>query len=270
MDGLPRDLNGSVAVITGATQGLGRALASALAGLGARIVIAGREGKFARSVAAAIAGGHGVEALGVACDVARIESVEEAWAAAMSRFGAIDIWINNAGLALTGSTIATLSSEDFRAMVEVNLLGTMHGSKVAAAGMIGRGGAIYNIHGAGSDGVPVPGMLGYGTTKRAVQFFTQAMAEEMADSGVIVCGLSPGLVITEGFLREHARVAPERRASREAVVNLIGDHPETVAAWAAGIIRSNRDNGREFHWLDAEKIGRRKLAPDRDILSYYQ
>jgi NAD(P)-dependent dehydrogenase (short-subunit alcohol dehydrogenase family) len=269
VNGADGDFVGAVAVVTGATRGLGFAIASALAALGNRIVVAGLQVEESERAAATLAGRYGVETFGVACDVIQIESVAAAWRTISEKFGRIDIWVNNAGLALTCSTIHTLSSEDFRAMVEVNLLGTMHGSKIAAAGMLGRRGAIYNIYGAGSDGVPIPGMIGYGTTKRAVQFFTEALAEEMAGTEVLVGGLSPGLVITEGFLREHSRVTPDALAEREAVVNIIGDDPETVAAWAADIIHSNRESGREFRWLTPEKISRRKSEGNRDILSKY-
>ena len=259
-----------VAVVTGATQGLGRAIAGALAERGFAVVLAGREAKRAAREAATIAAAHGGEALGLGCDVTRLESVQAAWDAAIDRLGQVDLWINNAGLALTGASLATLPSTDFRAMLEINMLGTMHGSQVAAAGMTARGGAIYNVFGAGSDGVPVPGMIGYGTSKRAVQFFTQQFAQEMAGSPVIVGGLSPGLVITEGFLREHAQTPPEARAGREMVVNLIGDHPVTVGRWAARIADTNRRNGAVFRWLTPAKIARRRAEGARDILSAYR
>lgn len=259
-----------VAVITGATQGLGRAIAEALAARGFAVALAGREADRARRGAEAIAAAHGGEAIGLGCDVTQLSSVEAAWATAVARFGRVDVWINNAGLALTGATLAELPSADFRAMLEVNLLGTMHGAQIAAAGMRERGGAIYNIFGAGSDGVPIAGMIGYGTSKRAVQFFTQQFAQEMAGSPVIVGGLSPGLVITEGFLREHARIPADSRAAREATVNLIGDHPATVGRWAARIVDTNRHNGRVFRWLTPGKIRRRVAEGPRDILSAYR
>ncbi len=260
----------TVAVVTGATQGLGRAIAGALAQRGCSVVLAGREVDRATREATAIAASFGGEAIGLECDVTRLGSVETAWAASIARFGHVDIWINNAGLAATGATLATLPSADFRAMLEINMLGTMHGCQVAEAGMRRRGGAIYNVFGAGSDGVPIPGMIGYGTSKRAVQFFTQQFAQEMAGSSVIVGGLSPGLVITEGFLREHAHTPAGSLAAREAVVNLIGDHPATVGGWAARIALTNRRNGRVFRWLTPGKIQRRRAEGPRDILSAYR
>lgn len=257
-------LDGKVAVVTGATRGLGLGIAQALSARGAAIALLDRTGTRGNEVAGRIAG----EAIGIRCDMARIEEVEQAWDAVAAHFGTIDIWVNNAGLALTGATLETLSSEDFRAMLESNVLGTMHGCKVALSRMHASGGAIYNIYGAGSDGVPVPGMIGYGTTKRAVQFFTKALAQEVAGGSVLVGGLSPGLVMTEGFLREHARLpAGPERIARERVVNLMGDDVSTVAGWAAAIIATNRRHGRAFRWLTPAKLEARRRGLPRDILS---
>jgi NAD(P)-dependent dehydrogenase (short-subunit alcohol dehydrogenase family) len=147
----------------------------------------------------------------------------------------------------------------------------MNGCQQAARAMAGRPGAIYNLYGAGSDGRPVPGMIGYATTKRAVQFYTQALAAELEGSPLIVGGLSPGLVLTEGFFREHAKVPASARPAREAVVNILGDEVATLARWVVRIVLSNRDTGREFTWLTARKLRMRRSAiPPRDVLAPYR
>src|SRR3546814_6454288 len=103
----------------------------------------------------------------------------------------------------------------------------MHGGQVAFQGMRAAGGAFYNGFGAGSDVRPIDHMIGYSTTKRAVQFLTQSLVGEVRGLPVLVGAISPGLVMTDGFLREHARLphGPERMA-RERWVNVIGDHVE--------------------------------------------
>src|SRR3546814_3004143 len=78
-------------------------------------------------------------------------------------------------------------------MLEVNVLGTMHGCQVALQGMRAAGGAIYNVFGAGSDGRPIDHMIGYSTTKRAVQFLTQSLVGEVRGLPVLVGAISPGL-----------------------------------------------------------------------------
>ena len=258
----------STAVITGSTRGLGRGLAAELARRGYRVVVTAQSAADTAGVAAEI----GSDALGIACDVADADQVQALWDEAAGRFGAIDLWINNAGLALTGHALATLPSDDFRTMLSINLLGAMHGCQTALRGMAAQGGGrLYNVLGAGADGHPVPGMIGYATTKRALQFMTQSLAREVEGGPVLVGAISPGLVMTEGFLREHARMpqGPEREA-RERWVNVIGDHVETVADWACDIFASDHAHGAEFAWLSPEKIAaRQRDEPGRDVLSRY-
>lgn len=257
------------AVVTGSTKGIGRGLAEALAGRGWRVAIASPSGDEARGAAAEIGGG----AAGFACDVRDAGQVQALFDGAAAAFGSVDLWVNNAGLALTGAELAELPAGDFRQMLEINVLGTMQGCQAALTGMRAQGrGAIYNVFGAGSDGEPVPHMIGYATTKRAVQFLTQSLAEEMRGGPVLLGAISPGLVMSQGFLREHARMpaGPERDA-REAWVNVIGDHVETVAAWAADIFETNDEHGAVFSWLTPEKIAaRQRDEPGRDVLARYR
>ncbi len=239
---------------------------------GSAVMVSARDGSEAAAAAAALRQEWPQARLGWAtCDVRDPTQLEALWVNTELRLGTPSVWINNAGLALGGRTLLQTSGEELRLMAEVNLLGTMNGCRVAAANMGALGGAIYNIHGAGSDGRPVPGMIGYGTTKRAVQFFTQALAQELDPALITVCGLSPGLVMTEGFFREHARVPRSERVAREAAVNLLGDHVETVAHWAADIIETNRESGREFIWLAPDKLDvRRRSGQPRNVLARYR
>lgn len=260
-------------VITGGSHGLGRGVAEAFLSHGWNVFITSPT---ARSVDAAVAalqaqarGGAG--AAGLARDVAL--DAQPVWDAAVAVFGAVDVWFNSAGLALTGRRLEDLAPADFKRMLDTNVLGVMQGCRTAFAGMKERGGAIYNMYGAGSDGVPVPGMIGYATTKRAVQFFTESFALETAGTKVIVGGLSPGLVMTEGFRGEHAKTPKDQLAAREAVVNFIGDHVETSADWIYRCITGNTTNGKAFTWLTKRRLNARRKAMQsapRDILSRYR
>ncbi|WP_234149267.1 SDR family oxidoreductase [Sphingobium sufflavum] len=260
------------AVITGSTRGLGRGLAEELARRGYQVVVSAQGEEDSVRAAAEVS----PDALGVPCDVSDADQVQRLWDRAVARFGAVDLWVNNAGLALTGQPLATLPPEDFRTMLSINLIGAMQGCQVALRGMTaqatgGRAGRIYTVLGAGADGQPVPGMTGYATTKRALQFLTHSLAQETAGGPVRIGAISPGLVMTEGFLREHRRmVAGPERAARERWVNVIGDHVSTIAHWACDIFASRHEQGAEFVWLSAEKIAaRQRDEPGRDILSRY-
>lgn len=258
------------AIVTGSTKGIGRALAEALLARGINVAISSPDAAEARSCAAAMSTSR-TRVLGFGCDVTSREQVEELWQAVSGLFVAIDIWVNNAGLALTGESVSTLAEANFRRMLDINLVGTLFGCQVAIAGMKERGGAIYNMLGAGADGMPVPRMAGYATSKAAVMFLTRSLAAEVRGGPILVGALSPGLVITEGFLREHAHTAAADRPAREKVVNIIGDHPATTGAWAARIIDTNVRNGRVFTWLTKAKIRQRAAEhPPRDILSSYR
>ena len=261
-----------VIVVTGATRGLGRGTALALAARGHIVAVsacdAGETEQAALQLAARAPAGR---VAGFAADVRDADQVESLARAVSAELGSIDVWINNAGLALTGQSLTSLDPADFALMVDINLLGTMIGCRSAARAMAGRGGAIYNIYGAGSDGLPVPGMIGYATTKRAVQFMTMAFASELAGGPLIVGGISPGLILTEGFFREHAKTPESMRTAREAVVNILADPVATIAEWVADIVLDNRENGREFAWLDSGKLdARRAEKPPRDVLAVYR
>lgn len=256
------------AVITGSTRGLGHGLAAELAQRGYRVAITAQSEADSVSVASEIA----PDAIGIGCDVSDPDQVQALWDTAAQRFGTVDLWINNAGLALTGHALTALPVQDFRTMLAINLLGAMSGCQVAWRGMAAQGaGRIYNVLGAGADGRPVPGMVGYATTKRALQFMTQSFAEETQGGPVQVGSISPGLVMTEGFLREHARMEPgPAREARERWVNVIGDHVETIAHWACDVFASEHEHGAEFAWLSPEKIAaRQRDEPGRDVLSRY-
>lgn len=264
-------MRNKTAIVTGSSQGIGRAIAAALLERGINVVLCGPSLASCRAAARDMPpGADGARVLATACDVRSRRSLARLRTTATAAFGRIDLWVNNAGIALLGNDLASLPERDWRTMVDVNLTGTLLASQVAVEALTEHGGAIYNVLGAGDDGEPVPGMGGYATTKAGLIFLTRSMAEELAGTNIIVAGLSPGLIVTRGFLREHAKIPESRRAEREKFVNLIADHPETAGRWAARIIDTNRSNGRIFRWLTPAKKKRRlaRKGP-RDILSRY-
>ena len=260
------------AVITGSSHGLGYAMAQALLERGINVVVSGPSIASCRRAAASMTGGSsGARALAVSCDIRSRRSLDRLSRAARSAFGHVDIWINNAGVALTGTDLATVTEDEWRLMVDINLTGTLLACQTAVAAMTNSGGVIYNVLGAGADGVPVPRMGAYATTKAGLTFLTRSLAQELTASSSRVDGLSPGLVMTEGFLREHAKIPEDSRVEREKVVNLIADHPQTVGRWAARIIDTSKAHDRVFSWLTPAKIRRRQaLKRPRDILSRYR
>jgi NAD(P)-dependent dehydrogenase (short-subunit alcohol dehydrogenase family) len=259
-------------VVTGATKGLGRGLAEALLARGCKVAVTGRKPAEVEAVAEALSQAAPGRVLGLTGDVAEAGDLQRIWDAVAAWAGPPDVWVNNAGYALGNSRLADLPPGEIETMVRTNVLGTLLACRTAVNGMLaaGRPGAIYNLYGAGADGAYVPGMTGYGTSKAAVRYLTDSLARELAGTPVIVCGVSPGLVITDGWLREHAKVPEAARPARIAKANIIADHVETVAAWMAGHILTNTQTGRWLRWLTPEKLRRRRKAVrPRDIVSRY-
>jgi NAD(P)-dependent dehydrogenase (short-subunit alcohol dehydrogenase family) len=260
---------GKTAVVTGGSRGIGRALAQALLDRGINVHIASSHGDEAAQAAAQLRQDR-ARAQGSRCDVTDPDAVRGLWDTACERFGGVDIWINNAGLALGGGLI-DMPEADVRRMLDVNLAGLAHGCQTALRGWraAGRNGALYTMLGAGADGTLMPFMNAYASTKAAATYLTRSLAAEVEGTGFVVGALSPGLVITEGFLREHAKMGGHLTPQRRDWVNLIADHPETTGRWAARIVDCNTHNGRTFTWLTKRKIRDRRKAAPRDVLSRY-
>jgi len=180
-------LDGRAAIVTGGGSGIGRAIALGLAGEGASVLVADLAGERAEAVAEEI----GANAFGLSVDVSQTAQVDSMVAAAVERFGAVDILINNAGRAEVANVV-DMTDEQWDGVVAVNLRGTFLCCRAAARAMIPRGrGRIVNV--ASGRGVyGSPGLAVYGTTKAGVINFTRAFAQEVASHGITVNAIGPG------------------------------------------------------------------------------
>jgi len=122
------------------------------------------------------------------------------------------------------------------------------------------GGQLFNVLGGGSDGRIRPNMGVYGATKRGLDQFTQALAKEVEGTGVRVGQIRPGILITEGWLRE-AATAPEQVASQRRTLNVLVDHVEDVAPELAERMLASTRNGEEIVWLTTSRLARRFMTP---------
>jgi NAD(P)-dependent dehydrogenase (short-subunit alcohol dehydrogenase family) len=196
-------------VVTGAGGGIGRAIAEQAARAGYRVGLLDVDAAAAR--AAAEATPHAVALTADVADEAQVEATLDA-------FGTPDVWVGNAGIVRFGP-LERLALADFRAVVDVNLIGTFVGARAAARRMIarGRGGAIVNI--TSMNGV-VPGQNAgaYGATKAAVALLTQQMAVEWGRFGIRANCVAPGLVAAG--MSAPILADPEVRRAREGKVPL--------------------------------------------------
>ena len=187
-------LNGKVAVITGAARGIGAAFAVGFAREGARVVVADIGDGTDTVAAIEKAGG---EALYVKTDVSRQEQCNTMAKAAMDRFGAVDILINNAGLLVTLKPFMEVTSEEWMRVMEINTLGPFQCVKAVFPYMKDKGGKIINIS-SGTIFEGVPGMPHYISSKGAIMAFTRGMARELGEYNINVNAIAPGFTHSEG------------------------------------------------------------------------
>jgi NAD(P)-dependent dehydrogenase (short-subunit alcohol dehydrogenase family) len=191
-------LAGRVAVVTGGSRGIGLAIAKALGAEGARVAIASRtpgEIEAARTVLA----NAGVEVLARVTDVARVDDAQALATAVLSRFGRIDVLVNNAGVNGAIGRVDECDAAQWKLAFEVNLFGTMHMCRAVLPAMrAARSGAIVNLAGGGVGGPGVaPRVSAYASSKAAVVQLTESLAREVLDEGIRVNAIAPGAVVTE-------------------------------------------------------------------------
>jgi len=189
----PIELAGKVAIVTGGSRGIGRAIAEALADGGARVAVVARNGERARATAAELPGeGHA----GFSCDVADPEQVSATLTAVEEALGPVDILVNNAGIT-RDNLLLRMSSEDFDEVIGANLKGAFNFTKSVARGMMKRrDGAILNI----SSVVGLTGNAGqanYAASKAGLLGMTKSVAKELAPRGVRCNAIAPGFITTD-------------------------------------------------------------------------
>jgi NAD(P)-dependent dehydrogenase (short-subunit alcohol dehydrogenase family) len=189
-------LDGKVAVVTGAAQGLGRACAECMAAEGAKIIVSDMNAEGGESVAAAIRDAGG-EARFIACDVGDKAQVDALVAGAVETYGRLDSAVANAGI-VNFADFLELGEDDFDAVLRVNLKGVFLTGQAAARQMVkqGSGGTIINMSSINAV-VAIPNIVPYVTAKGGVNQLTKAMALALADKGIRVNGIGPGSIMTE-------------------------------------------------------------------------
>lgn len=251
---------GKVIVLTGGSRGIGYGLASSFLERGCSVVISGRDGAAVAEAVRRLEGRAPGRAAGTTCDVQRYEDVRGLWDFAESRFGRVDVWINNAGIGQPQREVECLDPALIADIFATNCAGAMYGCKVALAGMKARGsGAVYNMEGLGSGGGIVRGMAAYGASKRALAYITDSAAMEARGSGIVVGAIRPGMTATELITSEY-RGKPEEWAKVSPLFNILSDTVETIAPWIADRVLRNRRNGARIVWLTGAKAAGRFLT----------
>ena len=199
------DLTGRVAIVTGSTKGLGRAMAEGLAEAGATVVVSSRKQELCDEVAAEIATASGQDVRGMACHVGDWDAIPAFVERVHDTFGRIDILVNNAGISPGFTNYLDMTLEFWRKVFSVNVEGPLRMSQQVVPIMRDNGGgAIVNVSSMGGYSGGGPGNGAYGATKAALVAMTRNMAREWAEYKVRVNAISPGPIkseMTEGAER---------------------------------------------------------------------
>lgn len=225
-----------VAIVTGASSGIGAAAVREFAGRGWSVVLAARRRARLDEVAAECHRAGAADALAVPTDVARREQVDSLVGAAVERFGRVDVMVNNAGHGVS-ARVHEIADEKMREIVDVNLFGVLYGCRAVAPVMMRqKSGHIFNVSSViGKRGCPFNGA--YSATKFAVCGLSDALRVEMLQYGIRVTTLCPGLTRTEFF--DHVRGGSSlNKTSFGAVRGLMP--PEKIARRIARTVGKNK------------------------------
>ena len=218
------DLKGKTALVTGASRGIGKALASTAASLGINLTIAARTEGPLKEAAEEIRKKYKVEVLPVACDVTKLSDLENLVNKAKEKFGKIDILINNAGVS-SQYPFEKQPFEDFENLVHTNYLGYVRLIRLVINDMIkNKSGAIINMVSGSTLCDPVPrSFIVYSSLKVGLKAFCKGLFWEMRDHGIKVTSILPGVVDSDltGHLKDIAKEQKDRLMSPEAVADMV-------------------------------------------------
>ena len=198
-------LLGKVAIITGASRGIGRAIAIELGKEGASVVINYSKDEDGAKETLEVLRELGVVAYAIKRDVSSFEGAEEIINKTLEHFGKVDIVVNNAARSTLG-LFMDATREDIEVLISTNLLGAMYLTKLAIPHMLGKGGAVLNISSMWGE-VGASCEVLYSTSKGGLNLFTKALAKEMAPSNIRVNAIAPGVIDTKmnSFLSQEER-----------------------------------------------------------------
>lgn len=247
------ELTGKVVVITGASMGIGEAIAKLFGDCGASVVFSSRDKGRAETARERV--GHQQRSLAVACDVCDPAQVSALVHTALDRFGRIDVWVNNAGFGLVDS-IEHMDRDSYRRMFETNVFGAIESmQQVIPVMKKQRSGCIINISSVAGF-IAVPYMGAYGATKRALNAISRAARIELSGTGVSVVTVCPGYVKTD-FSKNAVRGTDQMQISDNVKKGITADRV------ARAVLRAYERNTREtvVPWSNRLLIALAFMAP---------
>ncbi len=256
----------SCVVITGSARGFGLSQAKKFKELGFNVVISDINEE---NLAIALnelnqINSSSTNAISVLCDVTKEADLEKLYNSAKEKFDNVDIWVNNAGVNSPDKPIYELTDKEINFILDVDLKGTILGSKVAFKHMLEQGfGKIYNVEGYGSNDAMMLGLSMYGTAKRAVTYFTRSLAKEskeLSNNKIKVCRLAPGIMITDFITSANGDKTKIKLSEKtKKVYNILGDYPDTIVNYVVPRMIKNNKNDKQIIWLTNKRASSKFL-----------
>ncbi len=207
-------------------------------------------------------------------DITKEEDIQNLIDNTLKETKTIDIWINNAGVNQTNVPIWKVDKKVIDRLIEVDLKGTILCSKLIMQVMEKQhSGQIFNVEGHGSNDATITGLSIYGTSKRAVTYFTEALAHEAEElnTGVLIGKITPGIMITNFIytaLGDGEKIKLDEKTKK--VYNILGDYPETIANYMVDKIINNKKNNAKFVWLTNKKAAWRFMSAGFNKRDFFQ
>lgn len=237
-------LNNKIILVTGASRGIGAAVAKELAAEGAKVIVNYAGGQDAAEQTVQSIRNNGGDAIALQADVSKAAEVTAMFDAAIAHYGRIDVLVNNAGIMIT-NLLKDTTDDDFTRQFEVNVRGTFNTLREAAT-KLAEGGSIINFSST-TTRVMMPTYSTYVASKGAVEQLTRVFAKEMGSRGINVNAVLPGPTNTELFTKGKPKEAIDRLASLSAF-NRLGE-PEDIAKVVV-FLASN-----DAKWISGQTIG---------------
>lgn len=232
-------------LITGSTRGIGFGLAKEFLLLGHQVIINGTSDESLSSALKKL-DGFSPNIIGLAGDVSNATTYENLISLAIQNFGKIDIWINNAGIPQSHKLIFELENQEIQNVISTNLVGLLIGTKAAINFFKKQGfGKLFNMEGFGSTGRMMEKLTLYGTSKRAVNYFTKSVSLEHKTENFQIGSLSPGMVRTDFLKKAINSFTPEEQKRNTKVFQILAEDPEIVThVLVKKILRSTKQYDR--------------------------
>lgn len=241
-------------LITGSTRGIGYALAVEFLKLGHNVLINGRSEK---SLQEAVSKLKNISALveGVAGSVTEAQTFHNLIEKATNSFHKIDIWINNAGIPQEHELFWKISDKDIKQVLDINIYGLILGTKYAVKYFKNQEfGQIFNMQGFGSNGKTMNKLTLYGTSKRAVNYFSKSVSKELNGFNIKIGTINPGMVRTDFLNSSMDNVSHTERVRYEKVYRILAEEPDVVAKFLSNKILKADKNYQQIKFLSGFKL----------------